>query len=134
MRGFVRAASVFALIAYSSAAFAYTPQWLECTGDVTVTDANGAQSKRTATDVYVVDSDTKNLFRYSETSKRLSYVGTTPTNNVLKWSGTGGNIERHTWQGELDLGSMALQLTATSDSETQKWAQRCTPTSPRPEA
>ncbi len=134
MRGFAKAASVLVLIAYPTVGFAFTPQWLECTGDVTVTDANGAQSKRAATDVYVVDSETKNLFRYSDTAKKLSYVGAKLTNNVLSWKSASGNLDLRMWEGQLDLGTMALQQTETGDGATEKWNQRCVPTSARPEA
>ena len=136
MRRLIAAASVLALAAWSSTAFAYTPQWLECTGDLTVTPTGGAATKEAAKDIYVFDPDAKNLFKYSETRKALSYLGAKPgaTEADIRWSGSSSGIDSSTWEGQFDRSALTLRLTYKANSETRTWNQTCAPTTARPES
>ena len=136
MRFLTKTASVLILAGWSSAAFAYTPQWLECTGDVTTTPTQGAASTAPAKDIYVFDPDAKNLFRYSEEKKMLSFLGAKPgtTDADMRWSGNSSGIGMTSWQGQFDRTSMSLKVSYKSDADTRSWSEHCAPTSPRPEA
>lgn len=117
----------------SSPAIAYTPQWMECTGEQVIT-MDGAATRQPITDVYVYDADAQNLFRYSDSQKRLSLVGAKPVSNqILSWSGTGSGIPSSSWVGQLDRATMSLRMTYKNGPETREWAQSCKPTNPRPE-
>lgn len=112
---------------------AYTPQWLECTGEQVITTDGGA-TRQPVVDIYVFDQDARNLFRYSVSQKHLSMVGAQPSDKVLSWSGTGSGVPASHWAGQLDLGSMSLRLTYENGAEKRAWVQSCKPTDPRPEA
>lgn len=128
------ALGVTAALGISAPSFAYTPQWLECSGEQIIT-TDGATTKQPITDVYVYDPDAQNLFWYSNSQKRLALVGAKPeSNQVLKWSGTGSGIPGSKWDGQLDRKSMSVHLSYKSGPETRVWAQSCKPTDPRPEA
>jgi hypothetical protein len=128
-------AAILAVLGWSSAASAYTPQWLECTGDVTVTPIGGAAAKQAAKDIYVFDPDARNLFRYFEDRKQLSYLGakTGKTEQDIRWSGSSSGIDMSEWEGQFDRSTLALHLTYKTNAETRMWAEQCTPTAPRPE-
>ena len=136
MRRFIKTAAVLAFAAGSSPAFAYTPQWLECTGDLTVTPMGGAAATEAAKDIYVFDPAAKNLFKYSEARKALSYLGAKPgaTDADIRWSGSNSGIDSSSWEGQFDRSAMTLRLTYKANTETRAWNQRCAPTSPRPES
>jgi hypothetical protein len=135
MRCFIYAASALILAGYASTALAYTPQWLECTGDVTVTPNGGPATKAAAKDIYVFDPDAKNLFKYSEDRKSLAYLGAKPgtTDMDIRWSGTGSGIGGSSWEGQFDRTGMSLRLTYKAEGETRAWAETCAPTAPRQE-
>lgn len=124
---------VIATLNASCPAFAYTPQWLECTGEQVIT-TDGATTRQPITDVYVYDADAQNLFRYSDSQKRLSLVGAKPASNqILSWSGTGSGVPSSSWVGQLDRATMSLRMTYKNGPETREWSQSCKPTNPRPE-
>lgn len=117
------------------AAFAYNPQWLECTGQVTITPAGGAPTQQPVKDIYAFDPDAQNLFKYSEEQKRLSYLGAkVDADQAVRWSGTSSGIGGTTWDGRLDRKAGNLQLSYKSDGETRVWAESCKPTEARPES
>lgn len=121
-------------LSVSTSSFAYTPQWLECAGEQVIT-TNGSTTKQPITDIYVYDPDAQNLFRYSDSQKRLSLVGAkSASNQILSWSGTGSGVPASSWTGQLDRSTMTLRVTYEYGDEKRVWAQTCKPTSPRPES
>jgi len=133
MRRFVEIASILMIAGWSSAASAYTPQWFECKGDITFTPKGGAATKEAVADVYVVDADTKNLFKYSEANKRSAFLGEAK-GNAVTWSGSSNDVNFSKWQGQFDLGTNALRIEMSGTDGTRIWDQRCTSTSARPES
>ncbi len=114
-------------------AFAYSPAWLACTGDITLTSGTTA-SKQATNDTYVYDADAKNLFQYSEPRKALSYIGHSPNaDGKVSWSGSGGE-DNGRWNGQFDNNAMSLRIERVGDNATRVWSLRCKPTSPREEA
>lgn len=128
---FAKVISVLLLAGWSSTAFAYTPKWLECTGELTIAPANGEATKQAVTDIYVVDSDTQHLFKYFDATQTLSFISANPENNVLKWSDIARTSTGSSWQGQLDLDKMVLSIKETSSDQTRTWTQQCAPTSVR---
>lgn len=125
----------FALIGTASPVLAYSPQWLECTGNVTVTPTAGPATKNAVDDIYVYDPDASNLFKYSAERKSLSYLGAKAGDNgsQLKWAGSTTTIDHESWAGQFDRSTMALQLTDKSADGDRVWSEHCAPTSPKPE-
>lgn len=127
--------TAFACLILAAPTWAYTPQWLECTGDLTVTPAGAAATKEPAKDIYVYDPDARNLFKYSETQKRLAYLGAKAMSDQdIRWSGSNTGLESSRWEGRLDRSAMSLNLSYTSDKESRVWSEACKPTDPRPES
>lgn len=129
------ATAALAGLAVAAPAFAYSPQWLECTGELTITPAGAAPTKQPANDIYVYDPDARNLFKYSETQRRLAYLGARAVSDLdIRWSGSSSGIGGSSWEGRLDRGAMSLSLSYKGDQETRIWSQSCKPTDPRPES
>lgn len=127
--------SVAACLVLAAPAFAYAPQWLECTGDLTITPISGSPVKEVAKDLYVYDPDARNLFKYSESQKRLSYMGAKAVSDQeVRWSGSSTGIGGSQWEGRLDRATGSLSLTYKADAETRIWTETCKPTEPRPES
>ncbi|MHB1207149.1 MAG: hypothetical protein ACYCZX_16385 [Rhodospirillaceae bacterium] len=124
-------------LAWAGPAAAYTPKWLACTGDVTITpNGTSAQpSKEAAEDVYVYDDDAKTLFKYSPTRKSLAYVGANRyTDGEIAWTGSSSGIDSSSWEGRLDRKTLGLSLSYKTAAETRTWAEQCKPTTPREES
>lgn len=136
MRKSLYAHTAFALAAAiwgAAPAFAYTPQWLECTGEQAIT-TGGATTKQPVTEIYVYDPDARNLFKYSESQKRLSNMGAKATSDhVVRWSGKSIGMEINEWEGKLDRSTMSVQQSYKSGSEARNWTESCKPTNARQE-
>jgi len=123
------------IAAAPTSALAYTPQWLACSGEVTITPATGAKTKEPVNDFYVYDPDGKALFKYLEPKKQLSLVGTSEeSDKELRWSGSLGGSYTTTWQGQFDLRKKSIRITYKGGGETRIWQQSCQPAQPQPEA
>lgn len=124
-----------ALMCIASPAFAYTPQWLECTGELTVTPVGGTPAKMAAKDIYVYDPDARNLFLYSQDYKRLSVLpNKTVSDQEFRWSGWSTDLESRQWEGRFNRAARTLTLSYKSDKESREWRQSCKPTDPKPES
>ncbi|MBX7199943.1 MAG: hypothetical protein K1X51_11310 [Rhodospirillaceae bacterium] len=127
--------TAFACLILTAPAFAYSPQWLECTGEVTVTPTAGAPAKEAAKDIYVYDPDARNLFKYSDSQKRLAYLGARAVSDQdIRWSGSSSGIGGSQWEGRLDRTTGMLNLSYKGDTESRVWSESCKPTDPRPES
>lgn len=128
-------AAFFGYLFAAVPAFAYSPQWLECTGDLTVTPAGGTATKEPAKDVYVFDPDARNLFKYSEAQKRLAYLGARAVSDQdIRWSGSSTGLGGSQWEGRLDRGAGTLSLSYKNETESRVWKEICKPTEARPES
>ena len=121
-------------VAWASAAAAYTPNWLECDGQmVTTTTADGKAESTSAPakDVYVYDDDSKNFYKYSETRKTTDVEPVTSyTDKEIKWSSKGSSANAASWDGTLNRSTLALQIDYNERGTEIVWTQQCKPTQP----
>ncbi len=135
MPRFLFTTAALAGLVFAAPASAYSPQWLECTGELTITPAGAAATKQPAKDIYVYDPDARNLFKYSETQSRLAYLGARAVSDLdIRWSGSSSGIGGSSWEGKLDRGAMTLNLSYKGDEESRVWSETCKPTEARPES
>ena len=124
-----------AALAWAGPAAAYTPKWLACTGEITVTRPDAPPSKEAAEDIYVYDDDAKTLFKYFPARKSLAYLGPKSyTAGEIVWFGSSSGIDATAWEGRLDRTALTLRLNYKSGAETRVWTQQCQPTAAREEA
>ena len=117
-----------------ASAFAYTPKWLACDGQLvvsTTSDGKTQSSTQPAHDVYVYDDDNRHLYWHSDKLNTDSIEPVTVYNDhEIKWSGHGSNIFGSEWDGRIDRSSLALKLNYREKDSTRTWTEQCKPTQP----
>lgn len=133
------ALAAFLLVSTAHSSIAAPKDWIACEGTkVTTATKDGKPDTQTepAQDVFALDDDTKNFFRYSESRKTTDVEPVTVyTPQEIRWGVPWSPTNSAPgWEGRLDRASMALTLNYRDPQSRIAWTEQCKPTQPRDSA
>jgi hypothetical protein len=116
-----------AMASGAESASAYSPEWLQCDGQVVTTGLDAGT--KPAHHIYIYDDDNRHLFLYSPEQQSQSLEAVTEyTDKNIRWGSKNVTISGATWEGTLDRSSLALKLAYKDLESVRTWTEQCKPT------
>jgi hypothetical protein len=121
--------------AYAPAAAFAAETWMSCEGSVVTTgtgpDGKPLNDTQPSKQVLAYDDGAQRLFRYSETSKKLSPMPVKSYGpDAITWAGSISASGFPSWEGKLDRAKMSVSVVRTENGNVMTWTEQCKPTQP----